>query len=569
MKRSERLKFRPVVASLEDRRLLAAPITEFPIPAGAAGITSGPGGNLWFTLAGDQIGRITPDGQVTTFPIPPSKAGPRKIVAGPDGNVWFTYTLSASDDPGIGRITPEGQYTGFAPGTKEDLAAGPDGNVWFTDGTNNAIGRITPTGQVTEFSVPTAEATPWGITAGPDGNLWFTEYRSAKVGRITPDGSITEFPLPGLSAPEDIAAGSDGNLWFTSVWGTIYRITTSGQYTKFSLPVAQNVSVGSTRPNPDLADIAAGPDGDLWFTEFSGNAIGRITPAGVITEFAIPTAGSGPIGIAAGPDGNVWFAESEGAQVGRFRVSRTDLGVTISPQSATGTVGQGLTYTVTVTNFGPSDATDVVLTEDYVPTSSPSTGPQLAPTITATASQGTVKAVPFLAQLGNLARGATATVTIHIASSGEYASTNRFAVHANESDANMANDTATQSVTIGKGPSTSPSTNAPHVLSLSSIRVKRKGLVAIVINFDQPMNPGRLQDLGIYHVVTVNPGKRARPKVVCLTSASYDAASASVKLSLKRPVNTGKLRLTIDHSGVLGANGIGLSGGDYIAIVSK
>ena len=37
--------------------------------------------------------------------------------------------------------------------------------------------------------------------------------------------------------------------------------------------------------------------------------IGRITTAGVITEFPIPTAGSGPVGIAAGPDGNLWFTE--------------------------------------------------------------------------------------------------------------------------------------------------------------------------------------------------------------------------------------------------------------------
>jgi virginiamycin B lyase len=49
-------------------------------------------------------------------------------------------------------------------------------------------------------------------------------------------------------------------------------------------------------------------------TGFSGQAIGRRTPAGLITEFAIPTAGSGPIGIAAGADGNVWFAEAEGAR---------------------------------------------------------------------------------------------------------------------------------------------------------------------------------------------------------------------------------------------------------------
>ncbi len=46
-----------------------------------------------------------------------------------------------------------------------------------------------------------------------------------------------------------------------------------------------------------------GQDGALWFTENSGNKIERITTAGVITEFPVPTSSSGPRGIVAGPDG--------------------------------------------------------------------------------------------------------------------------------------------------------------------------------------------------------------------------------------------------------------------------
>ena len=38
----------------------------------------------------------------------------------------------------------------------------------------------------------------------------------------------------------------------------------------------------SSTPN----GIAAGSDGNLWFTEYTSNKIGRITPAGVITEFS-------------------------------------------------------------------------------------------------------------------------------------------------------------------------------------------------------------------------------------------------------------------------------------------
>src|SRR6516164_7664211 len=62
--------------------------------------------------------------------------------------------------------------------------------------------------------------------------------------------------------------------------------------------------------------IAAGPDGNLWFAEESGNRIGRITPGGVVTEFGTGiTSGSGLGGIAAGPDGNLWFTEAGGDRI--------------------------------------------------------------------------------------------------------------------------------------------------------------------------------------------------------------------------------------------------------------
>jgi streptogramin lyase len=195
---------------------------------------------------------------------------------------------------------------------------------------------------------------------GPDGDVWFTYAVNHGIGRITPGGQYTGF-APTIK-PEDIAAGPDGNLWFTGAWGSIYRITTAGEYTLFPLHPAQSYPIGYSPPNPGLADIAAGPDGNLWFTESQTHLIGRMTPAGVITEFTIPTTNGAPFGIAAGPDGNVWFTESKGIKAGRFRVTTTDLGVAVSPQPATGTVGQGLTYTITVTNDGPAEATDVVLT---------------------------------------------------------------------------------------------------------------------------------------------------------------------------------------------------------------
>ncbi len=65
-------------------------------------------------------------------------------------------------------------------------------------------------------------------------------------------------------------------------------------------------------------DIAAGVDGNLWFTnsDFAFNVfVGRITPSGQVTTFPLPF-GSVPRGITAGPDGAIWFAN--GYDVGRI-----------------------------------------------------------------------------------------------------------------------------------------------------------------------------------------------------------------------------------------------------------
>ena len=67
------------------------------------------------------------------------------------------------------------------------------------------------------------------------------------------------------------------------------------------------------------AGLSWRPDGNLWFTENSGNAIGRITPLGVVTELRVGiSAGAGPVGIAVGPRGDLWFTEEVANRVARI-----------------------------------------------------------------------------------------------------------------------------------------------------------------------------------------------------------------------------------------------------------
>jgi streptogramin lyase len=44
-----------------------------------------------------------------------------------------------------------------------------------------------------------------------------------------------------------------------------------------------------------------------------------VTSAGAIREYPIPTPNAGPDKIVAGPDGNLWFTEQWGDAIGRLQ----------------------------------------------------------------------------------------------------------------------------------------------------------------------------------------------------------------------------------------------------------
>jgi streptogramin lyase len=129
--------------------------------------------------------------------------------------------------------------------------------------------------------------------------------------------SITEYPVVdsmGLTYnPSNITAGPDGNLWFTDTSGNyVGKITPAGIATAFAIPGPLTLGVFD-----QALAITTGPDGNVWFTTTS-NAIGRATPAGDITLFQIgDDTGAGVVGIASGPDGNLWFMEGS-ANIGRI-----------------------------------------------------------------------------------------------------------------------------------------------------------------------------------------------------------------------------------------------------------
>lgn len=250
-------------------------------------IVSGPDGNLWVTDGGrSSIWRISPTGQKKEFPTPTRNANPMGVpgegshpaglTVGPDGNLWFTESFGDK----IGRITPEGETTEYPLDDRDRvhanpwaIAAGPDGGVWFVKQLANELVRLDPaTGRMTAFT------TAGGIggtamVAGPDRRLWLPIGQSLTA--VTTAGRATSYPVfseqPWLG-PVGSAAGS---IWVVEVReGRLARITpSSGAAVDHPLPAGPKERFQSgTGPGMTTA-----PDGSLVISEPGAGRIARLT----------------------------------------------------------------------------------------------------------------------------------------------------------------------------------------------------------------------------------------------------------------------------------------------------
>lgn len=237
----------------------------------------------------------------TEYAIPTANSGVLDITSGPDGNLWFTENSAGK----VGKVTTSGTFSEFPispqPAGVIDIHTGPDGNLWFSTG--STLDQINPTsGAIASFFGSPHSFN--GLISGPGGNLWVTDTMSTSfVDVIFVTGALVhQYPVAATDVGlGHIAVGSDGNLWFAeTIANAIGKITPSGTVSQFPLPTA-----GS-----GLSTILnLGPDGNIWFAESGANQMGKITPSGVITEYPIPYTIGGPEGEFAGPDGNVWFTD--------------------------------------------------------------------------------------------------------------------------------------------------------------------------------------------------------------------------------------------------------------------
>jgi virginiamycin B lyase len=137
----------------------------------------------------------------------------------------------------------------------------------------------------------------------------------AGTAQAAPVGALKQYRVPTAdSQPRDIANGSDGNRWFTEtsefVPPTVGRITPAGDVTEF----------GPACPFCILTDIVQGPDDILYFTS-NDPILGRITTSG---QFLDPV--TIPNSIAVGGNlavrGNeIWFTDFNNDSLWRYEIA--------------------------------------------------------------------------------------------------------------------------------------------------------------------------------------------------------------------------------------------------------
>jgi streptogramin lyase len=343
----------------------------------------GPDGNVWFTdkVAGGAIGKINPTtGAINEYSSGlPAGSVPQGLAEGPDGNMWFGDIRAINS--AIGVINPNTQAISeyvqvFDPSSGP--AVGSDGNLWFDHGLNlppalvaqfgvgvcgggslqgcnlsnanlqnivlnggNLQGSNLQNAQLQNANLIGANLQGDNLAGAQFQNHAFLSYANLQGDNLAnanlAGADLANASLQGANLQGADLAGANftnadltgANLQDADVTGVTW---TGANLTGANLPVSGlnaplvQITEFSSGFNPGAiaGSLTPGADGNLWFTDRGTGSMGRISPAGGISEYplglpagSVPGSGSGG-GLSYGPDGNLWFTDSGTKAIGVF-----------------------------------------------------------------------------------------------------------------------------------------------------------------------------------------------------------------------------------------------------------
>ncbi|MEM9998027.1 MAG: T9SS type A sorting domain-containing protein [Bacteroidota bacterium] len=166
---------------------------------------------------------------------------------------------------------------------------------------------------VSSISFPTSQTMDGLYVDDTDGQLYAVGgFVGTKVYAVGLDGTLSTF-ADGLVGPIHLTRAPDGNLYVTEFTplntesATVSRVTPAGEVSQFAV----------VRAGP--SDIVADAEGNLYVSHYgvvsndpatngNGDSISKITPEGVVTDFAQGGLLSAPVGLDFDDAGNLYAA---------------------------------------------------------------------------------------------------------------------------------------------------------------------------------------------------------------------------------------------------------------------
>jgi len=397
-------------------------------------------GVTWITINSGLVGSI-----VTALAIDP--ATPTTLYAGTNS----LFGVRESPNGGVNWLATGGQFTSVVltlaidqttPSTLYVGSTSSGGGIFkSTDGGNNWINNL-PNTWVNSLAIdPKIPSTIYAATWGSRGILKSTNSGVTWGGLNTglPFGAnVTKLAIDPVN-PNNIYAGSNGfGLIKSTDNGKNWAPINSG------LPIGANVAALAINPTtPTTVYVGIGTQ---VFTNTDGGTNWTAISTGLTNNF-VQDIGIDPI-----TPTNIYAALGTfGGGGGVFKyttvsANKVDLAVTKTATPNPVQVGNNLTYTVTVTNLGPTNpATGVTLT-DTLPTG--------VAFVSATPTQGTcnVVGVTVTCNLNNVSTATPATISIIVTPAQAGQITNTTTVAGNETDPISGNNTAQAVTTVNSSP---------------------------------------------------------------------------------------------------------------------
>ncbi len=190
---------------------------------------------------------------------------------------------------------------------------------------------VTATGQFREYPLPQSDSQVMRLTIDHEGRIWFGEMGRNSLAVFDPRTQTFQQMTPphGRFGMMGMQVAPDDTIWFAEQYANYigHYFPTMRQFQLYPLPtltVPDPSNAGKTLTLPSAPnDLALDSHGDVWFTEFNADRLGRLDPrTGRMQQYLL--AGNrtvqqlAPYGVTVDPQGTVWFTEMGVEHIGRL-----------------------------------------------------------------------------------------------------------------------------------------------------------------------------------------------------------------------------------------------------------